>query len=66
MDKCSCNGKLIWQCDYDTEDYGIPLFGVVTVYMCPDCEELYTFVMAEEGTYLYKDNEEDTELIKIC
>lgn len=33
-----CNHELIWQSDFDTEDFGIDREGIVAIYICPECE----------------------------
>ena len=38
-----CNGPLVWQSDFDTEDVGIKYpEGVVSFYYCPECDRLET------------------------
>lgn len=39
-----CGGNLIWQNDFDTEDYGYEGEGVVAVLTCPDCNADWTGV----------------------
>lgn len=43
MYKCDiCKSNLIWQSDFDFEDYMIEdNEGIVTVYLCPECETMY-------------------------
>ena len=36
----NCRSNMIWQCDYDFEDYGIEGEGIVSVYSCGECETL--------------------------
>tara|TARA_R110000822_G_scaffold53335_1_gene137613 strand:+ start:3057 stop:3224 length:168 start_codon:yes stop_codon:yes gene_type:complete len=31
-----CNTNLIWDSDFDAEDYGIEQDGIVSIYTCPD------------------------------
>lgn len=35
---CSiCGGDMIWQCDYDYEDFGCDGEGIVSIWDCPKC-----------------------------
>lgn len=44
--KCSaCNSKLIWQSDFDAEDYGFEFEGIVSVYLCSNCDNMIDIVM---------------------
>jgi hypothetical protein len=36
-----CDCKLIWQSDFDTEDYGIERQGIVSNYICSECDTEY-------------------------
>ena len=36
-----CRGQLIWQNDFDTEDYGIEDEGIVTVLLCSSCGAIW-------------------------
>ena len=47
-----CGGHLIWQNDFNTEDYGIEEEGIVTVLTCSDCGAVW------EGTQIYEEAEE--------
>ena len=33
-----CNGKMIWQSDFNFEDYGREGEGIVTILTCSECE----------------------------
>jgi len=50
MDKTNCwycGNEMIWNCDFDFDDYGIEGKGIVTTLSCPQCEataEFYTKV----------------------
>ena len=36
--KClNCGSELIWQSDFDFEDYGMDGEGIVSVWECPSC-----------------------------
>lgn len=37
-----CNGNLIWQSDFDFEDYMIDGEGIVSNYICCDCDSEIT------------------------
>lgn len=37
-----CKHELIWNSDFDNEDYDIETPGVVGVYTCPHCGSEYT------------------------
>jgi len=40
--KCfKCNSNVIWQSDFDAEDYGIEEEGIVSTYTCSECESFY-------------------------
>jgi hypothetical protein len=47
-----CGESLIWQNDYDFEDYGLNEEGIVTVLYCPKCDSIW------EG-YLKLEKDED-------
>lgn len=36
-----CGETLIWQNDYDFEDYGLSEEGIVTVLYCPKCDSIW-------------------------
>lgn len=46
-----CGGELIWQSDFNYEDYGLDGDGIVSVLYCKECESIW------EG---YKDLDEDS------
>ena len=41
-----CNAKVIWNCDFDTEDFGMYEEGIISTYTCsnPDCNSSYEVV----------------------
>lgn len=40
--KCfKCNETVIWQSDFDTEDYGIDEEGIISTYLCSACNSYY-------------------------
>lgn len=42
MYKCSADGtRMIWQNDFDYEDYCMEGEGIVTVHCCPKCDRLH-------------------------
>ena len=52
--KCyMCGGTLIWQNDYDFEDYGMEGEGIVTTLVCTECGAWW------EGYYKLSDEEEE-------
>ena len=54
-----CSHKLIWQCDYDYEDYGIEdKKGIVAVLICPYCNSYF------EGYYDLENEENEDYSIK--
>lgn len=56
MNKCfRCGGQVIWQSDFDTEDYGIEEEGIVSVYLCSKCNSDYTV------TTLIGDSDEEND-----
>lgn len=50
----NCGGPVVWQNDFDFEDYGRLGEGIVHVYQCGDCNTMW------EG-YNCMDDEEDRE-----
>lgn len=69
MLKCSkCESQLIWQNDFDFEDYGIKGQGIVGVYLCTHCGAFHLLHMeAEKGLtkilVAQEDDEEAEELV---
>jgi len=47
-----CNGKVIWNCDYSFDDYGIEGDGIVAALTCSNCNAFF------EG-YLRVDEDEE-------
>ena len=47
-----CGSNLIWQNDFDTEDYGIEQEGIVTVLLCSGCGATW------EGVQIFENMEE--------
>ena len=44
-----CGGKLIWQCDYDLEDYGfMDVEGMIATLMCSDCGADVVYTLQNE------------------
>ena len=41
MDCWFCKGKLVWNCDYSFEDFGLDGEGIVAVLTCSDCEAVF-------------------------
>lgn len=37
---CFCRNMMIWQNDFDFEDYGIDKAGIVSVYECINCKNV--------------------------
>ena len=46
-----CRGALIWQNDFDTEDYGIDEEGIVSVLTCSNCGANW------EGVQIFEEQE---------
>jgi endogenous inhibitor of DNA gyrase (YacG/DUF329 family) len=44
----ACNKKMVWQSDFDSEDYGYEDSGIVTIYECPECESQFIHVKLEK------------------
>ena len=43
--KCyKCNGEVIWQNDFATEDLGIEEEGIVSYYICSECGAFYEVI----------------------
>lgn len=50
MNKCYiCGHEVIWDSDFDTEDYGYERQGIVHEYHCPECGADITVVEYIEG-----------------
>lgn len=45
-----CGAELIWQNDYDFEDYGIEGEGVVSTWDCPNCGAWHEVYSGERKT----------------
>lgn len=45
---CGCR-SVVWQADFDTEDYGYEPGGIVHVCHCAHCGALITYVLLPEG-----------------
>ena len=45
-----CDSKVIWQNDFDTEDIGIEEEGIVSYYVCSECNSHYEVIQ------LFEDN----------
>ena len=43
-----CNAKVIWQSDFDTEDLGIVEEGIVSYYVCSECNTSYESIQIFE------------------
>jgi len=44
-----CGGKLIWQCDYDLEDYGyMGVEGMIATLACSDCGADVVYTLQNE------------------
>ena len=43
-----CGGKLIWGVDYDAEDLGYDLPGIITHLHCSNCNAQVEYVILEE------------------
>ena len=55
--KCHfCAGPLIWQSDFNAEDYGYEQSGLVAVLMCGNCGAQW------EGIQLDEDEEEEDDV----
>lgn len=54
------NRSVIWDCDYDTEDYGFEPGGIVHVLHCDVCGAEITYIIynKEEEEDIYEENDE--------
>lgn len=43
-----CGGRMIWQSDFDFEDYGREGDGIVAVLLCTECGAVAEFYTNEE------------------
>ena len=43
-----CDSKVIWQNDFDTEDLGIEEKGIVSYYVCSECNSHYEVIQIFE------------------
>lgn len=43
-----CGGVLIWQSDFDAEDFGYNRAGLVSILSCSNCEAQWEGVQLEE------------------
>ena len=53
-----CNGKMVWQSDFNFEDYGREGEGIVTILTCSECEARAEFSSKpeeEKGDWIIKD-----------
>lgn len=61
-----CNSKMIWQNDYDAEDYELDADGIVTVYYCPNCDIIHEYLLLDDevillGSFSLEDEDEGDE-----
>ena len=43
-----CKGEVIWDCDYDYEDYGLDGDGIVSNLHCTKCEAVYVIYSGDK------------------
>ena len=46
-----CGTEMIWQSDFNFEDYGYEGEGIVAVLHCPNCNAMAEFMSGEEDEY---------------
>ena len=44
-----CNSKLIWNCDYSFEDYGMEGEGIIATLSCSGCNALFEGYLSFES-----------------
>ena len=49
MECFKCNGRVVWQNDFDTEDLGIEGEGMVSYYFCSECNTMYEAIQMFEA-----------------
>jgi hypothetical protein len=47
--RCICNNKMIWQNDFDFEDLNREGTGIVSRYICTECDSEFDHVQEEKG-----------------
>lgn len=48
-----CDHNMIWQNDFEPEDYGLEdIDGVVSVWLCPECDDLTTFLIVDDEIFI--------------